>query len=178
MPATYSEHIALPGDNGPRPTGLTKAEVEQIASHFADKVGYRPAASIENVVERLGGSIEFRDLEELTNQTGSLAVRGRGNFTIFLPWYTNRLRNRFTIAHELGHYVLHSRLGQQPIRVARAESNALEWEANWFAAAFLMPRDEFVQRHGTGASIPYLAAQFDVSPAAAEVRARALGLSK
>lgn len=162
----------------PVPTGLAKADVERLAERFAGKVGYVPAASIEDVVAHLGGKIEFRDLDELTNQTGSLDVRGRADFTIFLPWYTGRLRDRFTIAHELGHYVLHSRLGQQPIRVGRAESNELEWEANWFAAALLMPQAEFERLHRKGASIPYLAAHFDVSPAAAEVRARALGLDK
>lgn len=51
-------------------------------------------------------------------------------------------RQRFTIAHELGHHVLHR--SQPPPRDAD-ESNRLEKQAHRFAAAFLAPADPIVE---------------------------------
>lgn len=65
---------------------------------------------------------------------------------------------RFTLAHELGHVVLHQGTGLHRDRALRGSlvaspSNPEETEANIFAAAFLMPaklvRAEFVKRFGT-----------------------------
>ena len=56
-------------------------------------------------------------------------------------------RQQFSIAHELGHLLLH-KLGKknsQEVYYRKNGNNSrLEWEANEFAAALLMPRDEFV----------------------------------
>lgn len=148
---------------------MTKGEVHALAEQVAAKVGYRPGAELEPIVSRLGGRIEIHEFAEL-HETGSIRVDGAGVFTIFLPPYTGRLRDRFTVAHELGHYVLHSRFGKNRIRVAREGSGRTEWEANWFAAAFLMPEKLFRQKIAEGASEGALAAFFQVSPAAVQVR--------
>jgi Zn-dependent peptidase ImmA (M78 family) len=50
-----------------------------------------------------------------------------------------------------------------------------EWEANWFAAAFLMPREQFSDIFKTG-GLSAVQDVFDVSSAAATTRARSLGL--
>ena len=50
-----------------------------------------------------------------------------------------------------------------------------EWEANWFAAAFLMPSAEFKEIYeAMGRSTEFTAMQFGVSPKAAEIRAQSL----
>jgi predicted transcriptional regulator len=156
--------------NAVQPSGLTKIDIEALAERFADQVHYQPGSDLHSLIEQLGGQIEIHDLNEL-GRTGSIHVRGPGEFTIFLPPYTSRLRDRFTIAHELGHYVLHSRFGKQQIRVMREGGGRTEWEANWFAAAFLMPAAEFrkVAPNKTDAEI---ALHFDVSLSAVEVRKR------
>src|SRR6059036_3982032 len=100
------------------PTEKPKAEVHAEAERFAESVGYRPGDELEPIVERLGGRIEIHEFAELY-ETGSIRVDGEGRFTIFLPPYTGHLRDRFTVAHELGHYVLHSQCGKKQIRVAR-----------------------------------------------------------
>ena len=48
-------------------------------------------------------------------------------------------RQRFTIAHELGHLILHS-----PLRDDEVEADQAEREANHFAGALLIPRDAAV----------------------------------
>lgn len=159
----------------PQAANLPKSAVETIAARFAEKVGYGSRDDLNELVRILGGSVEYRDFEDLA-QSGFLEVRAPADFTIYLPSYTGRLRDRFTIAHELGHYVLHSRLGKVPIHVRRAESSPVEWEANWFAAAFLMPEQEFRKAWEAGERRLDLAVRFDVSLAAVDVRSRLLGL--
>src|SRR5258708_21960590 len=58
---------------------------------------------VSELLKRLGGEIEIE------NRAESLHVRDAGDFTVFVPTPTSQLRVRFTNAHELGHYFLHSR---------------------------------------------------------------------
>lgn len=51
-------------------------------------------------------------------------------------------RDRFTIAHELGHVLL-GHIDEHEI-MYRAEANELEYEANDFAGNLLMPREQFL----------------------------------
>jgi len=55
-------------------------------------------------------------------------------------------RTAFTIAHELGHYVLHNRKDDTYWRLDHLnldrQDEKEETEANWFAASLLMPRKE------------------------------------
>lgn len=60
------------------------------------------------------------------------------------------VRQRFTLAHELGHYVLHMDYGKnsyQEIYTRSNESSTQEVEANYFAAELLMPKDRFIKYH-------------------------------
>ena len=57
--------------------------------------------------------------------------------------YNGNGRDRFTLAHELGHYLMH---GKEHVKLARVQANKKleafknpEWQANTFAAELLMP---------------------------------------
>lgn len=53
-----------------------------------------------------------------------------------------------------------------------------EWEANWFAAAFLMPSVPFRFRASAlGGRLSAIAEEFDVSEQAARIRGQSLGLT-
>lgn len=68
-----------------------------------------------------------------------------GDFEILLNEKDIPRRQRFTIAHELGHFFLHlEKVGSQTIICSKGESNPLETEANNFAAELLMPREMFL----------------------------------
>ncbi|MDB6140100.1 MAG: hypothetical protein JWO94_3172, partial [Verrucomicrobiaceae bacterium] len=96
-------------------------------------------------------------------------------FIIRLSSFVGNLRNRFTIAHELGHYYLHSLAGKKAIRVARAGTNRVEWEANWFAGAFLLPQKRFQEDwQSYGHDPARLAAVYQVSEAVVEIRLETL----
>lgn len=97
-------------------------------------------------------------------------------------------RARFTIAHELGHWRLHSKGSGTRSRFCRPDdvgatlpeitsSKRLESEANRFAAELLMPA-ELVRREAEKVrlSVPALAKTFAVSAAAMQVRLEVLDL--
>jgi hypothetical protein len=163
----------------PQPTNWRKDAIDQFAAQLAEKWGLEPGADIRPLVERLGGTIKFQDpMDWLETESGSIQVRGPKDFTIFVSNFTSVTRDRFTIAHELGHFVLHSQGGKTPIKLPRSGSNRLEWEANWFAAGLLMPAARFKAAYLENSSAVVLAAKFDVSIKAAEVRKDSLGLSE
>lgn len=91
-------------------------------------------------------------------------------------------RDRFTIAHEMGHLVLHFMLNKgraehEGLAASRYGSGPVEYEANWFAASFLMPDDAFGLCYtDSGGDLSVVAAHFAVSLTAAAVRVKSLGL--
>jgi Zn-dependent peptidase ImmA (M78 family) len=127
--------------------------------------------------ESLGGKIRIaEDPSKSEEESGSLVIYKRGRFVIFLSPYTSPLRDNFTIAHELGHYFLHfdhrSECLNGPVIFNRYGSGRDEWQANRFAAAFLMPKDEFVEVYQRyGGNIWLVAGHFEVSEPAVQVRA-------
>ncbi len=141
---------------------------------MAQALTFRVGEPIGEMVERLGGSIHFEPADEWFAEDGSIYVHGETEFDIVLPSFTSPLRDRFTTAHELGHYFLHSRQGEKPIIAFRSGSNRIEWEANWFAAELLMPCHEFLAEMQQGKSIADLAVKFYVSEDAARVRNESL----
>ena len=173
-------------------SGFSKESVYSFAENVADQLGYRPNGDLTKIVGKLGGAIEvksFWDAESTDNDSGSAEFRNENDFTIFISDSTTVERDRFTIAHELGHYVLHYlwpiRNGETPSpkRALRYGSDRAEWEANWFAAAFLMPKEDFLEAaKASKVSSKYdfqaLAGHFGVSASAAKVRAKALGLAR
>lgn len=66
---------------------------------------------------------------------------------------TSKGRINFTLAHELGHYLLHRQLSPEGIRCSsrdmgdwRSEHGQIEAQANRFASFLLMPLDDFRQQ--------------------------------
>lgn len=168
----------------PKPCNLGKRAVGELAEKLARHTEYEVGSDLEALVSRLGGEIRYQDLWELeSSESGSIEIHADKKFTITLASHTSRARDRFTIAHELGHYFLHYRLPQVqgkpvgPLRAARYGGDQAEVEANWFAASFLMPETAFKEAYqAAGGDLAVLAAQFGVSMSAASVRAKSLNL--
>lgn len=113
---------------------------------------------------------ELGEAEATTSMTERTIKMGE---TFYEAARRGQVRYPFTLAHELGHLLMHT--GNQA-QMARGDSvkpyvNA-EWQADAFAGAFLMPACEV--RNCT--SINEIAARFGVSGAAADVRARVLNI--
>ncbi len=169
----------------PIPTKASKARISAFAEDAAKSLGLGFGDPIEPVVSSLGGAISFRSPAGFERHD-SIVIEPSGKFRIFLSSMTSSRRDRFTIAHELGHFFLHYPLVRQlhPHAGMRAtrwvddtnpDLQRCEWEANWFAAALLMPEAEFRNVYNAG-GLDSAQGRFEVSEQAASVRARSLGL--
>lgn len=163
----------------PQSIGWNKPTIECFAEEIAAELELQPGGDLIELVRELGGRVTYRSAEDSMGAAdGSLWVEGPNSFTIKLSAFTGQARDRFTIAHELGHYFLHSNQGERRIVAERQGSGRVDWEANWFAAAFLMPEAPFRHRFTlSGGAVGAVAAHFHVSVHAAEIRAKRLGLA-
>jgi Zn-dependent peptidase ImmA (M78 family) len=86
-------------------------------------------------------------------------------------------RSRFSLAHELGHMILHRNVEQELMRNTQAFKQ-MEEQAFRFAGAFLLPRKTFTKsfRKPSIASLTSLKYEWNVSIAAMLMRARDLDL--
>jgi len=91
----------------------------------------------------------------------------------------NPKRQRFTIAHELGHYFMHKdkNLNFEDATFFRNENNSsIEYAANEFAGRLLIPEDRLKDAISSGIkSLEKLANLFEVSTAAVKYRVISLG---
>ena len=107
---------------------------------------------------------------------------GDSGFAIYVNAKHSEVRRRFTIAHEIAHYVLHRDLignGITEDALYRSGlSDAVEQEANGLAAEILMPRHLVRAWFDKGLRDPVeLASMFEVSQQAMEFRLANLGLA-
>lgn len=131
-------------------------------------------------VERLALALGFKIKREPMDDalSGYLQQEG-GVWVIGVNAFHHPKRQRFTIAHELGHFFLHA--SKQATFVDRTlfrneDSNPMEWEANGFAGELLMPSGEFKAQIARGVKkVEDLANHFNVSAVAVRVRAKILG---
>lgn len=162
------------------PSGLSNFAIADYAERVAKEHNVfagGTAADVEGLVRALGGSI---DTSRSFLAEEALSVRSPGDFTVHLPPMTSARRDRFTIAHELGHYFLHYRLPRAvgAREYGRGGRDRAETEANFFAASLLMPRDLFTETFEKFRRNRDLVAQaFGVSPVAVDVRCQVLGLT-
>lgn len=138
------------------------------------------------IAEALGIQVYVVGLDE--GVSGMLRKRIGEDPEIYLQRSDGRNRQRFTCAHELGHYIKRSALGddaweyvEHRALLASQGSNQDEIYANQFAASLLMPRDEVARLKkdldSDALSAPaVLAYEFGVSADAMNYRLVNLGL--
>lgn len=143
---------------------------------------------MNEVVYTLGGILYEDDTISLYSD-GIVKKEITGyNFSINIPQNQSAARKNFTVAHELGHLFLH--MGYQineelwkksdDMIFNRRGNSESELQANEFAAAFLMPRNEYkkiMDRNSEGNTvyIGKVAEYFKVSIDAASYRGKWLG---
>jgi hypothetical protein len=139
--------------------------------------------NVDGIARDLGLPVIF-DQSLDAEIAGKIVRSDRGSpsgFEIYIRAADNRRRQRFTLAHEIGHYVLHRDLiGDGLIDSALYRSKLGEWyerQANRFAADTLMPRG-IVRALFRGGMKSYveLAKMLDVSESAVKIRLEELNL--
>jgi Zn-dependent peptidase ImmA (M78 family) len=143
---------------------------------------------VDHIVRRLGAQLTF---ERLPADVSGLLLRDETRQVIAVNSAHARTRQRFSIAHEIGHLRMHKGVFVDTLRVNLRDDNAhrgVDWdeiEANAFAAELLMPKEQvYIECRSllaTGsasqtAMAERLARKFDVSPQAMGIRLVVLGL--
>lgn len=155
--------------------------------------GERLPVPVEDLVDSVFGLL-VRDVEDMRGAPGAPPLQpGQSLSGMLLPArgeiWVNAVearhwppRRRFTIGHELGHWVMH-RTGQESLFCRRtsvdeahvAPPRDIEEEASAFSAALLMPKWLFVREHArVNGELEALCAAFGTSRQATERRSAAL----
>ena len=164
--------------------------MERKARHLLAKAGARTApVPLEQVANCLGIKIELADLGE---DCSAVLVRNGNRAVIGVNWEHHSNRRRFSIAHEIAHFLLHDgdtyidkgyRVHFRDLE-SGSGTKLEEMEANEFAAALLMPaswvKDAFEQQPfdlTEDDSLKILAKKFKVSTQAMTYRLMNLQLT-
>jgi Zn-dependent peptidase ImmA (M78 family) len=140
------------------------------------------------IAQELGVIIKVASLN--TGVSGQIKLEG-GQYVIRVNRHEARERQRFTIAHELAHFFLHKQIiDSSPdgirdnVLYRSGEPEHIEFEANRLAADIVMPvklvQDALQKDYDSivvEATIEGLAAKFQVSKAAMEIRLSTIALS-
>lgn len=150
-----------------------------------------PPVNIEAIIRGVG--VELNKKAELDPEiSGQLERLGPNSYRISTNKSDHYLRQRFTMAHELGHYMLHAHLigdgvddtvNDTVLYRSMPKGNFYnpnitpveETEANKFAAELLMPRSLLAVDSTVGQDLAAVAKLFQVSPKAMEIRLTGLG---
>lgn len=158
-------------------------QIERRAGAILERAGVRePAVDPERIARALGIRVRRSNLGE--NCSGVL-VRRSGSAVIGVHWSHHPNRQRFSIAHELGHFELHqggTYIDRDVVARFRDEQSGAgteeeEIDANLFAAALLMPSDWVTRaferspfNFGDDSGLDDLAKRFGVSTQAMSYR--------
>lgn len=160
-----------------RPTAI---DAEHEAQRLLDTVwGNRFPVDPVQVARDLG--LDVLEIEFEPDVAGAIFKEHGQDPTIFVNATDSPNRQRFTVAHELGHYVMHAEepdayeyIDNRASVAEEGERNALEVFADAFASAFLMPVKEVNLLLREKYTPTQIAAYFGVSQDAAYFRLKSL----
>lgn len=173
-----------------------KSEIEEYANELREKAitsGVDDISCIE-LQDVVDFGLERYQLcleREIESPIEAYTCFSTNRIMVSLRAEANPARKRFTIAHEIGHILLHSAYmrslapeGQIPLFEISSsvvlQDPRLEFQANHFASVFLLPQSkimEFYGRNGEDAlDANRLASHFGVSRRSAEIRLEQLRL--
>ena len=154
--------------------GLAREVREQIDQHLAE-----PPVRLGTIARRLGVKVLLSTLPRgISGQIGE----ENGDFVIRINRHEAKHRQRFTLAHELAHFLLHRDLivaeavGQRMFRCVPASPPNIEYEAGRLASDLVIPSDRLAEATAeysgpmTSELIEDLARRFRVSTAAMEIK--------
>ncbi|WP_054177112.1 ImmA/IrrE family metallo-endopeptidase [Citrobacter sp. CtB7.12] len=131
---------------------------------------------LDSFISKIG--IELHRIIMDDELSGMLQKNTEGRWIISVNSLHHPKRQRFTLAHELGHYFLHRNRAISFVDEALYRSthmDSMEYEANNFAGALLMPKKQlidFMNSKGTDAEL--ISEYFNVSVLAAKIRVETL----
>lgn len=166
---------------------IPAAEIEKRASEVLANAGV-VSAPVDPVQIAASVGIEVFSIDFADDSICGILRLEVDKYCIYVNQDHHRLRMRYTIAHELGHYFLHrdhiAAFIDKELNLYRSKSlddatksDPTEVQANMFAAALLMPEHLLRAAYGVSHDIAHLARMFAVSREAMGHRIINLGLS-
>ncbi len=160
-------------------------EIEKLATeHFQSTGGLIPVPVVD-VAKKLELPVYEIDMPIMEGviPSGVLSKLVNGNWAIVLNEKEAATRKRFTIAHEIGHFLIHKdkpfvdtfNAGETFYRNGIGDER-LEKEANFFAANLLMPSEKVKEIWSLSSNPLEMARKFDVSEVSMTFRLKSLGL--
>jgi Zn-dependent peptidase ImmA (M78 family)/DNA-binding XRE family transcriptional regulator len=141
------EYIDFPEFKIPQ-IDIENIDIEEITLELRDYwgLGVNPIGNIINVMEKNGIVVSsfktneskidaFTQIHKVNNVERPFVVVGDDK--------ESAVRRQFSMAHELGHIILHNN-SIEVDELSREEYKMMEEEANNFAAAFLLPKESFL----------------------------------
>lgn len=150
-----------------------REDAEATARDFST-LGQFPV-NVDAIANGLGIRVEYTFLRD--GVSGMIRSRPPEIPVIYVDATENAARQRFTIAHELGHYIERMNQGQTDfafIDERGTKYDLHEFYADEFAGNLLMPADEINVQRRAGRSNVEMAVYFGVSPAAMATRLKRL----
>lgn len=162
--------FAMHATDNPKHDAARRKAAEMVEIYSA------PSIPVVEIAERNGVNVVFSDLGKFRETVAGFIDFGKRR--IYVNKLDKPVRQRFTLAHELGHWVLHRNAFEanpslypvMPRFSSVDESNAFEQEANAFASELLVPNKLLDKVRSHPATL--LADVFDVSRTMMEIRLR------
>ncbi len=123
--------------------GIDNPEELALSIRKSMDLGFEPINDIIEVAELMGFTVINMDYQEdkVDAFSSMNAINGNSYFVITTGDSGSFYRQQFSIAHEIGHWVLHQNINPQELD--KDEYKTMENEANKFASIFLLPKESF-----------------------------------
>lgn len=157
--------------------GLSRYEIRKICNEIKEKFGLKNKKIdiikfLELFILLINYEYEIVEDEKLRMNYADFnpnEKRLRIRESTYIGAKEGKARDRFTVAHELGHIILHS-MHNPGIKFCRLEENIkpyedIEWQANTFAAEFLVDIEEV-----ENLTVEKIAEKFGVSKEVAKIQ--------
>ena len=144
-----SKYLEFPILNIPKFKYDNKLDFEQSALELRNywNIGEKPIDNISHLLERNGIIVASYPVNQnnIDAYSQKIKVEGNDRYIIVLSNDKNlAARSNFDAAHELGHILLHD-WNIDIEELSREDFKQQEREANYFAAAFLLPKNAFLR---------------------------------
>lgn len=133
----FELHLDLPAVQFPELTVQTQEDIEKAADECRKEwgLGYGPIENMTRLAEKLGAFVTSFDV--VSDEVDALSVPLERPFIVRNRAKKSPCRQRFDIAHEVAHLILHGGIS--------TGDRVTESQANRFASALLLPRDSMAK---------------------------------
>ena len=148
--------------------------IQRVTQELIQKYNYQPPIPVEDLVNKLG--LEIR---EISTELDIDAKLDANNYRITVNnLQKNPFRRRFSIAHELGHFVLKHHIKPWEFEDPETGKSFIEPEADEFAGSLLLPQHLLTEQIKKGVPLNDIQKMFQVSKQALWVRLEIYRLTK